>query len=189
MFTARSVRRRVNLQKDCRVNIGCGGNPTRGWTNLDVISHPDVCFWDCRSGLPFADGTVTAIYSEHFFEHLDLETEARPFLRECRGVFSLGAFCDLWCPMPGHTCELLAGRGSRWPTCDHYLEFPKWRVVLSISIHVSSAANFSRISKATTGVPNRETIAEQKCAAAQTIAKTSQERRGPPSRELRPDRP
>lgn len=92
MFTARSVRRRVNLQKDCRVNIGCGGNPTRGWTNLDVISHPDVYFWDCRSGLPFADGTVTAIYSEHFFEHLDLETEARPRLNSL--PHASGRFCN-----------------------------------------------------------------------------------------------
>ncbi len=40
-------------------------------------------FWDCRSGLPFSDGVVAAIYSEHFFEHLDLESEACPFLREC----------------------------------------------------------------------------------------------------------
>jgi len=69
------------------------------------------------------------------------------------------------------------------------LEFPKWRLVLSIFIHVSSAANFPRISKATTGVPNRDTIGEQKCAAAQTIAKASRERSDPPSRELRSDRP
>ncbi|MGE5214421.1 MAG: class I SAM-dependent methyltransferase, partial [Nitrospirota bacterium] len=66
-----------------RVNVGCGKNPIEGWINLDVVSHPGVYFWDCRSGLPFSDGAVAVIYSEHFFEHLDLETEARPFLREC----------------------------------------------------------------------------------------------------------
>ena len=83
MLTSRSVRRRLVSQKGIRVNIGCGSNPTQGWINLDVVSHPGVCFWDCRSGLPFSDGAVAAIYSEHFFEHLDLESEARPFLREC----------------------------------------------------------------------------------------------------------
>jgi predicted SAM-dependent methyltransferase len=83
MFTARSLRRRLVSQKGNRVNIGCGTNPTEGWINLDVLSHPGVYFWDCRSGLPFSDGAVAAIYSEHFFEHLDLESEARPFLREC----------------------------------------------------------------------------------------------------------
>ncbi len=83
MFTARSVRRSLASQKGCRVNIGCGKNPIQGWINLDVVSYPDVYFWDCRSGLPFSDSAVTAIYSEHFFEHLDAETEARAFLLEC----------------------------------------------------------------------------------------------------------
>jgi len=83
MFTARSLRRRLGSQRCIRVNIGCGRNPTPGWINLDVIPHPGVYFWDCRSGLPFSDGAVAAIYSEHFVEHLDLESEARPFLREC----------------------------------------------------------------------------------------------------------
>ena len=83
MFTARSVRRSLASQKGCRVNVGCGKNPIQGWINLDVVSYSGVYFWDCRSGLPFSDGAVVAIYSEHFFEHLDLETEARPFLREC----------------------------------------------------------------------------------------------------------
>jgi SAM-dependent methyltransferase len=83
MFTAHSVRRSLASQNGCRVNIGCGKNLIQGWINLDVVSYPGVCFWDCRSGLPFSDAAVAAIYSEHFFEHLDLETEARPFLREC----------------------------------------------------------------------------------------------------------
>src|SRR6266850_4110953 len=83
MFTARSVRRSLASQKGCRVNIGCGKNPTQGWINLDVVSYPGVYFWDCRSGLPFSDAAVAAIYSEHFFEHLDAETEARALLREC----------------------------------------------------------------------------------------------------------
>jgi predicted SAM-dependent methyltransferase len=83
MFTAGSVRRRLVSQKGNRVNIGCGIYPTQGWINLDIISHPGVYFWDCRSGLPFSDGSIAAIYSEHFFEHLDLYSEAHPFLREC----------------------------------------------------------------------------------------------------------
>jgi predicted SAM-dependent methyltransferase len=107
-FTAPRVRRRLVAQRGARVNVGCGSNPTTGWINLDVISHPDVYFWDCRSGLPFSDGAVAAIYSEHFFEHLDLETEARPFLREClrclqpRGVLRIvvpdaGAYLRAYC--------------------------------------------------------------------------------------------
>ena len=81
--TARSVRRTLASEKRNRVNIGCGVHPTPEWINLDIISHPGVYFWDCRRGLPFSDGSIAAIYSEHFFEHLDLYTEAYPFLREC----------------------------------------------------------------------------------------------------------
>jgi predicted SAM-dependent methyltransferase len=82
MVTAPRVRKRLVSQKGRRVNVGCGSNPTPGWVNLDVVSHPGVYFWDCRLGLPFSDAAVAAIYSEHFFEHRD-ETEARTFLREC----------------------------------------------------------------------------------------------------------
>lgn len=81
--TARSMRRKLTSETRNRVNIGCGVQPTPGWINLDIISHPGVYFWDCRRGLPFSDGSIAAIYSEHFFEHLDLYTEAYPFLREC----------------------------------------------------------------------------------------------------------
>jgi predicted SAM-dependent methyltransferase len=83
MLTAGLVRRNLAAQKGCRVNIGCGKNPVQGWINLDVVSYPGVYFWDCRSGLPFSDASVATIYSEHFFEHLDAETEACVFLREC----------------------------------------------------------------------------------------------------------
>ena len=53
MFTAHSARRSLASEKNCRVNIGFGKNPIQGWINLDVVSYPDVYFWDCRSGLPF----------------------------------------------------------------------------------------------------------------------------------------
>ena len=78
------TRRRLSKLQGCRVNIGCGPLPTLSWINLDVLPFPNVYYWDCRRGLPFADNAVAAIYSEHSFEHLDLETEAKPYLQECR---------------------------------------------------------------------------------------------------------
>ena len=103
MLSARSVRRKLISQRGGRVNIGCGDHPTQGWINLDVASHPGVYFWDCRSGLPFSDGAVAAIYSEHFFEHLDLESEARPFLREC-----------LRCLQPGGVLRIVVPDGGAY---------------------------------------------------------------------------
>jgi len=109
MFTARSVRRSFASQNGCRVNIGCGKNPIQGWINLDVVSYPGVYFWDCRSGLPFEDGTVTAIYSEHFFEHLDLETEARPFLGECLRCLQSGGVLRIVVPDAGAYLRAFSG--------------------------------------------------------------------------------
>src|SRR5947208_6224209 len=109
MLSAHSVRRKLISQRGGRVNIGCGDHPTQGWINLEVISHPGVYFWDCRSGLPFSDGTVAAIYSEHFFEHLDLETEARPFLRECLRCLQSGGVLRIVVPDAGAYLRAFSG--------------------------------------------------------------------------------
>ena len=109
MLTARSLRRNLISQRGGRVNIGCGDHPTQGWINLDVASHPGVYFWDCRSGLPFSNGTVAAIYSEHFFEHLDLESEARPFLRECLRCLQPGGVLRIVVPDAGAYLRAYSG--------------------------------------------------------------------------------
>jgi predicted SAM-dependent methyltransferase len=74
---------RCKSMNGARVNVGCGRNPTGGWVNLDVQLRQGVMWWDITKGLPFNDDTVEAIYSEHFFEHLDYESEAKQFLGEC----------------------------------------------------------------------------------------------------------
>jgi len=109
MLTARSVRKKLVSQKGGRINVGCGKNPIQGWINLDVFSQKDVWFWDCRSGLPFSDGAVAAIYAEHFFEHLDLESEARPFLRECLRCLQPGGVLRLAVPDAGAYVRAYSG--------------------------------------------------------------------------------
>lgn len=47
---------------------------------LDIRRH------DVRKGLPFADGSVEAIYVGQAIEHFNRRTEAPAFLRECRRV-------------------------------------------------------------------------------------------------------
>jgi predicted SAM-dependent methyltransferase len=71
------------LVVDIRVNVGCGVSPTPGWVNFEISPRPpEVLFWDCRNPLPLSDGSVSAIYTEHSFEHFEFETEAIPLLRE-----------------------------------------------------------------------------------------------------------
>jgi len=108
---SRDVRRQLAPLKECRVNVGCGPQPLPGWINLEVSPAPNVYFWDCRRRLPFSDNAVSAIYSEHAFEHLDLETEAKPFLEECRRCLRPGGVIRLVVPDAG---AYIALYGEQW---------------------------------------------------------------------------
>ena len=88
-----------------------GGRPTPDWINLDLQPAPGCVFWDCRRGLPFSDNAVTSIYSEHTFEHFDLETEAKAFLRECRRCLRPGGVLRLVVPDAG---AYLRAYGQTW---------------------------------------------------------------------------
>ena len=115
LYSQRTRRQFAKLQ-GCRVNIGCGPRPTPSWANLDVCPAAGVHFWDCRRGLPFSDNAVSAIYSEHSFEHLDLETEAKPFLQECRRCLRPGGVIRLVVPDAGAYLGLY-GKQWRFVSC------------------------------------------------------------------------
>lgn len=68
-----------------RLNLGCGPNVKAGWVNIDQAA-PGALPLDLREDLPFPDGSVDWIYSEHFFEHLEYPREVRHLLAEARRV-------------------------------------------------------------------------------------------------------
>jgi len=80
--------RKYRGARGLRVNVGCGPRPISGWVNLDMLLGPQIDYWDCRKGLPFSDGSVDAIFTEHFLEHLEYSDEASTFLRECHRCLS-----------------------------------------------------------------------------------------------------
>ena len=93
--------RQLAKLRPLRLNLGSGFRPRSGWINVDLGDGSDLAL-DLRERLPFDDNSVEAIYTEHFFEHLDypnlddasgwqIETATRSsdaltFLRECRRV-------------------------------------------------------------------------------------------------------
>ncbi len=70
------------------LNIGCGKIKLTDFVNIDKELGGDLqC--DVTKGLPYKDGSVDGIYSEHFIEHLT-QKNIVAFLRECRRVLKPG---------------------------------------------------------------------------------------------------
>jgi predicted SAM-dependent methyltransferase len=93
------VRKFYRDRRDLAVNIGCGSSAKPGWVNVDIFKFPGVnCIYDCRRELPFADGSVRCIFTEHFFEHIDYTEEAPFFLIECHRVLQPGGVMRIIVP-------------------------------------------------------------------------------------------
>lgn len=106
-----------------RLHLGCGSRIVPGFLNVDVTgSELDLDF--ASGALPFADGAFDAVVSQQVIEHLDLESELIPLLRELVRVLAPGGEAFLACPDMESICRsyladggaaLLADRQKRWP--------------------------------------------------------------------------
>jgi predicted SAM-dependent methyltransferase len=90
------MRKASTVSLPCALHIGCGPNKKPGWVNIDLDKSADICL-DLREALPFPDGSVTMVYGEHFFEHLEIEEGTR-FLRECLRVLQPSGRVSLGVP-------------------------------------------------------------------------------------------
>jgi len=78
-------------QKNLKVNVGCGESGKPGWTNIDGFHTVNVAArWDCRTSLPFENESADAIFTEHFFEHIDYDAEAPLLLKDFYRVLKKG---------------------------------------------------------------------------------------------------
>jgi predicted SAM-dependent methyltransferase len=95
----RTERFLANLpKKDLCINLGCGYRPMKGWINVDRARGPEVqVVWDLTKGLPFPDGSCTAIFTEHLIEHVTKE-EAIALLSECHRVMEGGGILRVSTP-------------------------------------------------------------------------------------------
>jgi len=81
-----------------RLHIGCGNHRLQGWVNVDLdpASAADLKA-DVTRGLPFADGSVDAILTQHFIEHLT-RAEGAAFLTECARLLRPGGLLRVSTP-------------------------------------------------------------------------------------------
>ena len=93
------MRRHFAEQRGLLVNIGSGKMGKEGWINVDLFPARGVnCVYDSRKSLPFANESVKAIFTEHFFEHIDYTEEVPLFLRECWRVLEPGGVIRIIVP-------------------------------------------------------------------------------------------
>jgi len=65
------------------VQFGAGGNLLREWLNTDLEPpSPDVIYLDITEPLPFANGSIDFLFSEHLIEHVP-HAEGASHVREC----------------------------------------------------------------------------------------------------------
>jgi predicted SAM-dependent methyltransferase len=81
-----------------KLNLGCGSNPKPGWINIDLFDSRADLQLDLREKWPFADASISHIYSEHAFEHFELLEEVPHFLSEARRLLRPGGLFDMGVP-------------------------------------------------------------------------------------------
>jgi predicted SAM-dependent methyltransferase len=95
--------KRIRSRTGLKVHLGCGNALLAGWINLDCYPpkpSPDaeILTIDMRRGLPFSDKSVSALFSEHFLEHLPFEVVQASILTEVRRIMEPGGVLRLAVP-------------------------------------------------------------------------------------------
>lgn len=105
-----------------RLHLGCGKRKINGWLNVDITgSDYDI---DLAIGqLPWKDNVFDCVVSQHVIEHLHLEHELLPLIKELSRVMKSGGVIWLSTPDLEKVCmayqnkanTLIEDRKSRFP--------------------------------------------------------------------------
>jgi glycosyltransferase involved in cell wall biosynthesis/predicted SAM-dependent methyltransferase len=80
-----------------KLNLGCGGKKEPGYVNVDLFAGPAVDEIFELDDIPYADGTIAGIHSEHALEHLGW-ARAEKALKEWHRVLQPGGEVILYMP-------------------------------------------------------------------------------------------
>jgi predicted SAM-dependent methyltransferase len=93
---------RMQKSLELSVNIGSGGCGLPDWVNVDVSPGPNTTILlDIRKRLPFADGSVRRLFSEHVIEHLDFAEDIPNVFAEFHRVLAPGGVLRIIVPDAG----------------------------------------------------------------------------------------
>ncbi len=94
---ARRGRRLEPVDGELRLHLASGDRVLPGWHNIDLAGSAADFLWDLRRPLPVAPGSVTAVFSEHFMEHVPLPAAAQLFA-QCFDLMAPGAIIRMGVP-------------------------------------------------------------------------------------------
>lgn len=108
-----------------RLHVGCGRNRLEGWINADIDPRAElVIFLERR--LPFSDGALMRIYSEHVLEHVPYAT-GLAFLKEAHRTLQKGGVLRIAMP---DLQELVAGYHLEdWRTRLDWVQWPEYAFI------------------------------------------------------------
>lgn len=110
-----------------RLNLGSGGKPASGWRNCDLYMGDGVQFQMDQSLIPYDDGVVHAIRSEHALEHSDSHYRAEETVGEWARALRYGGHLHLMVPDLDECCKKFVESedrprkaGERWTQKEWY---------------------------------------------------------------------
>ena len=88
---------REQLHGQTRLHLGCGNHLLDGWANLDFGVADGVIRCDLTKPLPVESGSIEAIFTEHFIEHIT-RAESQRLLADCHRVLERGGVIRISTP-------------------------------------------------------------------------------------------
>lgn len=80
-----------------KLHLGCGRTPLDGWINTDIYINESIKYLDVSRIFPFKGETFQYIFSEHLFEHLNVD-QGISMLNECYRILEVGGKIRLSMP-------------------------------------------------------------------------------------------
>jgi predicted SAM-dependent methyltransferase len=96
-MAVRAQRTLEPVDGELKLHLGCGDVRIEGWRNVDLAGSQADFVWDLRKPLPVRPGTVSAVFNEHFLEHLPL-ADAMGAIRQSYELLAPGGIIRIGVP-------------------------------------------------------------------------------------------
>lgn len=110
-FLQRRKARRLAQSVPLHLHLGSGPSLKPGWVNVDLFGRREDLYWNLLRPLPFAPGSVDAIFHEHVLEHFCLP-DALAIVEDCFRVLRPQGVLRIGVPDLRRYIEAYMGDGS-----------------------------------------------------------------------------